>query len=228
MWVFKIIRYCTHEQPGRIGHGDPHKAIPTQRTHFVAASNITSATTPGCVAHPQCPTSLSTMSHSTPEPSINACAVSGVKVPSSIALSQILRPSRAFSAQSGGNTGVVMHCSACGMCVFASASCSEGSASLKRCGMTGSKTKRPGAGYIVTTLVLLYGESVEQFVQHTTFALTNGGQAPPIYVSWSTPAGTGAQLMYTMPMTPPFSPRASRSLKTHDGPLVPVCEPPEE
>jgi len=102
-----------------------------RRTHLLAASSITSATTPGCVAHPQCPTSLSTISHSTPDPLMNACAVSGVKVASSIAFSQILRPSRAPSAHSGGRTGVVMHCSACGMCVFASASCSEAAASLK-------------------------------------------------------------------------------------------------
>lgn len=135
---------------------------PTHLAHFFAASNITPATTPGCVAHPQCPTSLSTISHSTPDPSMNACAVSGVNVPSSIALSQILRSSRAFSAHSGGKTGVVMHCSACGMCVFARASCSEGSASLKRWGIMGSKTKRPGAGYASMLLELLHDRRAER------------------------------------------------------------------
>jgi hypothetical protein len=148
---------------------DDHCVIDPISDQSVAASttyrsNITPAITPGCVAHPQCPTSLSTISHSTPDPSINACAVSGVKVPSSIALSQILRPSSALSAQRGGKTGVVMHCSACGMCVFASASCSEGSASLKRWGMMGSKTKRPGAGYTSTLLELLHGRSVERLL----------------------------------------------------------------
>ena len=125
---------------------DTEPAIATHLAHFLAASKTTPATTPGCVAPPQCPTSLSTTSHSTPDPSMNPCAISGVNDPSSIALSQILRPSSALSAQSGGSTGVVMHCSACGMCVLAKASCSEGAASLKRWGMMGSKEKRPGAG----------------------------------------------------------------------------------
>jgi hypothetical protein len=79
-----------------------------QTANLSAAPRMTPATTFGFVTHPQCPTSFSTTSHSTPDPSIKACAISGANVPSSIALSQILRPSRALSAQRGGRTGVLM------------------------------------------------------------------------------------------------------------------------
>ena len=68
--------------------------------------------------------------------------------PNSASIKSTLSPER----WQGGKTGVVMHCSARGMCVFASASCSEGSASLKRWGIIGPKTKRPGAGYTKTNV----------------------------------------------------------------------------
>lgn len=180
-------------------HPFHHKTLSTTKPphpHLSTAPKTTPATTSGLATNPQCPTSLSTTSHCTPEPSMKACATSGVNVASSIALSQILRPSSARSAQRGGSTGVVMTFSACGRAVFARASCSDGEASLKRWGMAGSKTKRPGAGFGgIVLLVLRAYHTLREARGNTVSALTKGGHAPPMKVNWSTPAGTGAQLM---------------------------------